>query len=147
MRGYISVTDYDTRSSIYINTSAIASITDCDGCTRIKIICGEYYIVRETVSEVCQRVEAAVELIDTQNKSKISNVHENVWISVENGLPDSRTDVRIAYIDEFNGRICTNCIAHVDKGRWYNSFTLDLVECKVSHWKPIRNDFVPGGAR
>lgn len=118
--------------------------------TSISTTDGNTHIVKNSFNAVERAIESAMVDVSINNRSKelsSSDVTANVWIPVENGLPDSRTDVRIAYIDEFNGRICTNCIAHVDKGRWYNSFTLDLVECKVTHWKSISNDFVPGGAR
>lgn len=136
MKGYISVTDYDTRSSICINTSTIASITDYDDCTRIKITCGEYYIVRETVSEVCQMVESAIDSGSTESVSVETT--SNGWINVEDRLPDGLDSVQIAYKIHQNGWVYRGCIAYRKCGNWYLSYDGDiLITATVLAWKPL----------
>lgn len=136
MNGYISVTDYDTRTTIYINVSTIASISDWDSCTRIKITCGEWYSVRESVSEVCKKMESAIDSGST--KSLSIETTSNGWINVKDRLPDGLDSVQIAYKIRPNGWVYRGCIAYRKCGNWYLSYDGDiLITATVLAWKPL----------
>mgnify|MGYP003510250770 FL=1 len=141
MKGFVRLNGDGTNA--YLNVSEIAEIhTFEESSVEIKMKSGERYAVKGDVSEILSRIESGLVGYD-------SDVTENVWIPVENGLPDSMKDVWIAYRKYQDGRIYTDCIGYYDAyvECWCISVTDDPIEHTVTHWRPIKNEFVPGGTR
>lgn len=153
MKGFVSF-KLDGGGRIGLSVFSIASYNSCysNEYTCIRTTDGEKHTVKSSFADVEKALVAAMEDVSMVNRSEnlnSSDVTENVWIPIENGLPDSMVDVRIAYKEYQEGRIYTDCIGYYDgyEGCWCVSVTDEPIEHTVTHWRPIKNDFVPGGTR
>lgn len=136
MKGYISATDYNTRDSIYINASTIVSIAEYETGARIEITCGEFYLVRETVEAVCDKILSATEQCIT--KSISIETTSNGWINVQDRLPNDRVNVQIGYKTIPNGCVYRDCIAYIEDGTWHLCYDENIVITEtVVAWKPL----------
>lgn len=153
MKGFVSF-KLDGGGRIGLSVFSIASYNSCysNEYTCIRTTDGEKHTVKSPFADVEKALVAAMEdaSVNTQSKKlNSSDVTKNVWIPIENGLPVPHTNVWIAYKRYPEGYIYTDCIGYYDRyeGRWCVSTTHEPIEGTITHWRPIKDDYIPGGTR